>query len=180
MFMQPQTITIGRPDATEHDPYYTQYVSLVGDGDIVRTLESQIGDTINLLSPLTAEQASRSYEPGKWTIKQVIGHLTDAERIFAYRMLRIARNDRTPIEGFDQDPYVLNGPFEHYPLPDLVAEFRAVREATLQLLRHFDADGWRRSGIANGKEISVRALAYITAGHELHHRKILSERYLRP
>ena len=100
-----------RPAITEHDPYYSRYIDLVPDGDIVATLESQIAATIALLADVSEERASSSYEPGKWTVKEVLGHLSDTERIFAYRALRISRNDRTPIEGFDQDPYVQNGPF---------------------------------------------------------------------
>src|SRR5262249_52832142 len=107
----------------------------------------------------------------------VIGHVCDTERIFAYRMLRISRADRTPIEGFEQDDYVRNGPFERIALAEIIEDYIAVRRATLTLLRNLDEAAWTRRGIANKNEVSVRALAYITAGHDLHHRRILEEKY---
>ncbi len=167
-----------RPSPTEHDPYYSRYIDLVADGDIVATLEGQFTETAALLSGVSEERAGSAYAPGKWTLKDVLGHMSDTERIFAYRVLRIARNDRTPIEGFDQDPYVANGNFSAQTLAALVDDFRAVRQATLTLLRSLDTQAWARSGTANKKGITVRALAYTMAGHELHHRAILRDRYL--
>jgi uncharacterized damage-inducible protein DinB len=175
--MQPQPTFIGRPEAAEHDPYYSRYIDLVPDGDIVTTLETQIEATSALLAGVSEERAAASYEPGKWTVKQVLGHLSDTERIFAYRVLRISRNDRTPIEGFDQDPYVENAPFTRCSLAAIVDEFHSVRRASVLLLRHLDPQAWTRRGIANQKEITVRALAYTMAGHELHHRTILERAY---
>lgn len=178
--MQPATSLMDRPQAGEHDPYYDRYISLVPDGNIIEILSNQIGDTVDLLATVSEDQAGRSYAPGKWTVKEVVGHLSDAERIFAYRMLRIGRGDKTPIEGFDQDPYVQDGPFRdsQCTLASLVDEFKSVRQATLQLLKHFGSEAWMRRGVANQLEITVRSLAYTTAGHELHHRRILRERYL--
>ena len=175
--MQPKPILSGRPAANEHDPYYFRYIDLVPEGDIVTTLETQIAETTALLAGLSEERAGSTYESGKWTIKEVLGHLSDTERILSYRALRISRNDQVPIEGFDQDPYVQNAPFAHCPLSAILEEFRAVRQATLFLFRHLDPPAWTRRGIANEKEITVRALAYIIAGHELHHRTILKQRY---
>lgn len=109
--------------------------------------------------------------------QEVLGHLTDAERIFAYRALRIARNDRTPIEGFEQDGYVQYGPFSDCRLSDLLQEFGYVRDASLSLFQKLNEQAWNRRGIANKAEISVRAIAFILAGHELHHRKVLKEKY---
>ena len=117
------------------------------------------------------------YAPDKWTAKQVLGHLCDSERIFAYRALRIARGDQTPIEGFEQDDYVRNGPFAQIPLSEIIEDYIAVRRATLTLLRNLDEPAWTRRGVANKSEVTVRALAYIIAGHELHHRRILEEKY---
>lgn len=176
--MQPQPSAARRPDSTEHDPYYSRYIDLVGDGPIVPILEAQLVETLGLLSDLTEAQAASAYAPGKWTLKQVLGHVIDTERIFAYRVLRIARNDATPIEGFDQDPYVEFGPFTNLKLAALLDEFRAVRNSTILLLRHLNPEAWTRRGIANGKEVTVRALAYTVAGHELHHRRIIASRYL--
>lgn len=167
-----------RPEANEHDPYYSRYIDLVPDGEIVTTLETQIGDTIALVNTVSEERAGESYQPGKWTIKEVIGHLSDTERIMSYRALRIARGDQRPIEGFDQDPYVQNGHFDRLTLPTLMDELQTVRQASLALLRPLDSTAWTRRGTANNAEITVRALAYIMAGHELHHRRILKDRYL--
>lgn len=167
-----------RPQTTEHDPYYSRYIDLVPEGDILTILEAQIGDTAALLSGVSEERAAGSYEPGKWSIKEVIGHLSDTERIMGYRALRIARNDRTPIEGFDQEPYVRHANFGRHTLRTLANDLCTVRQSSLGLLRSFDAEAWTRCGIANNAEITVRALAYVIAGHELHHRRILENRYL--
>jgi uncharacterized damage-inducible protein DinB len=117
------------------------------------------------------------YAPGKWTVKEVLGHITDTERIFAYRALRFARSDKTPLPGFEQDDYVKNGAFAGRTLADLTEEFAAVRSASIALYRSFNEEAWPRRGLANQKEMTVRALAFITAGHQIHHRVILEERY---
>ncbi|MGO9269951.1 MAG: DinB family protein [Terriglobia bacterium] len=166
-----------RPEATEYAPYYGKYISLVPDGDILALLEEQLRGTTALLSSVSEEQAEYRYAPEKWTVKQVVGHLTDTERIFAYRALRISRNDATPIEGFEQDDYVRYGPFETCKMTDLVEDFAAVRRATLSLFRRLDPDAWQRRGTANRNEVTVRALAYTSAGHELHHLAILKDKY---
>jgi hypothetical protein len=171
--------SIGRPEAGEYDPYYERYVSLVNTDDIVTTLQRQPEDTQALLRPLSAKQAEFRYAPGKWSVKEVLGHLNDTERILSYRALRIGRGDKTPIEGFEQDDYVPNGRFGQRTLEDLLDEFLTIRKATVQLFAHFDATAAERRGTANQKQISARALAYIIAGHELHHRRILEEKYLR-
>ena len=166
-----------RPQATEYAPYYHKYISLVPDGDIVALLEEQERRTRALLSSLSEEQSEYRYAAGKWTVKQVLGHLADTERIMAYRALRISRNDPTPIDGFEQDDYVRYGPFETSRMTDLVEDFSAVRRATLSLFRRLDRDAWQRRGTANRNEVTARALAYIIAGHELHHVAILKEKY---
>ena len=166
-----------RPAPTEYAPYYERYVSLVA-GDVVETLERQGAETAALLRGLTEEQGDVRYEPGKWSVKELIGHLIDTERILSYRLLRVARGDRTPIEGFDQDPYVANSNAGARTLRSLADEFGHVRAATLALVRGLDDAAWSRSGVANENEVSARALAYIIAGHEAHHVRILRERYL--
>ncbi len=173
--------TIARPQAGEYAPYYDRYISLVitqaqGE-DILNTLDQQRRQTMLLLSGRDDDDGDFRYAPEKWTAKEVLGHVCDTERIFAYRALRISRADATPLEGFEQDDYVRNGPFAQRPLADLVEDFIAVRRATLSLLRNLDEAAWTRRGIANKNEVSVRALAYIIAGHELHHRRILEEKY---
>ena len=174
----PSTPLVAPLEAAEYAPYYGRYISLVGGSDIVRTLETQGNETRVLLCGLTEVQGDYRYAPEKWSVKEVVGHVTDTERIFGYRALRIARHDRTPIEGFEQDDYVRAARFPERTLMGLIDEFAAVRRASLLLFRSLDPEAWMRRGVANQQEISVRALAYVIAGHELHHRKILKERYL--
>jgi len=173
----PAASTVARPEPGEYAPYYDRYISLIPGSDILGTLESQRRQMMLLLSGRDESDGDSRYAPGKWTVKQVLGHICDTERIFAYRALRFARGDRTPIEGFEQDDYVSNGPFAQRPLAELIEDYIAVRRATLTLLRNLDEAAWTRRGIANKNEVSVRALAYIIAGHELHHRRILEEKY---
>jgi DinB superfamily len=165
-----------RPEPGEYAPYYHKYVSLVPDGDILVTLEKQSLKTVALLAPREADGNFR-YAMGKWSVKELLGHVIDTERVFSYRAMRIARNDKTPMEGFEQDDYVQYGPFSQSSLSALLEEFTSVRKATLPLFRALDEAAWTRRGIANKNEVTVRALAYIIAGHELHHRKILAEKY---
>lgn len=173
----PPTLTVARPQPGEFAPYYEHYISLVPGDDILTTLDQQRRETMLLLSCRDDDEGDFRYAPEKWSAKEVLGHVCDSERIFAYRALRISRADATPMEGFEQDDYVHNGPFAHRPLADLVEDFIAVRRATLSLLRNLDEAAWLRRGIANKNEVTVRALAYIVAGHELHHRRILEEKY---
>lgn len=169
--------TIARPEPGEYNPYYDRYISLISGADILGTLDAQRRQTLLLLSGRDEADGNFRYAPGKWSAKEVLGHVCDTERIFAYRALRIARGDQTPIEGFEQDDYVRNGPFANAPLEELVEDYIAVRRATLTLFRNLDEVAWSRRGVANKNEVTVRALAYIVAGHEMHHRRILEERY---
>jgi uncharacterized damage-inducible protein DinB len=171
------TIAASRPQPNEYAPYYDRYISLIAEQDIVGVLERQLKETAALLATRSEQEGDFRYAPGKWSVKEVIGHVTDTERIFAYRVLRIARNDSTPIEGFEQDDYVRFGPFAHCSLADLAEEFSLVRRATLAMLTKLDQQAWTRRGVANQSEISARALAWIIAGHELHHRGVLEEKY---
>src|SRR6266852_3466557 len=170
-------LAIGRPESGEYSPYHDRYISLVQGEDILTTLDEERRKTVLLLSGRSETEGDFRYAPEKWSAKEVLGHVNDTERIFAYRALRIARADATPMEGFEQDDYVRNGPFAYRTLADLIEEYIAVRRATLSLLRNLDEAAWSRRGIANKNEVSVRGLAYIIAGHELHHRRILEERY---
>jgi hypothetical protein len=173
----PQAVTVSRPQPGEYAPYYERYINLIQGEEILNTLDQQRRETMLLLSGRDDEDGDFRYAPEKWSAKEVIGHVCDTERIFAYRALRISRADSTPTEGFEQDDYVRNGPFAQRPLSDLVEDFIAVRRATLSLLRDLDEAAWLRRGIANNSEVTVRALAYIIAGHEVHHRSILEEKY---
>ena len=167
-----------RPAQGEFLPYYEKYISLVPSGDVLFTLDAQMSDTQALLRGLPASTSTYRYAPDKWSVNEVIGHLIDSERIFAGRALRFARNDATPLPGFEQDDYVRNSNADAYPLAELASELDAVRRATVFLFKHLDEPAWMRRGVANNGEVTVRALAYIIAGHELHHRGILHTRYL--
>ena len=167
-----------RPQSGEYNPYYERYIARVPDGDFVEVLARQADDTLGLLRDLADNAADQAYAPGKWSIKEVIGHVCDAERIFGYRLLRIARGDQTPMEGFDENKYAPAGQFGARTLASMLEEFAAVRAATITLIAGLPNDGWSNTGVANDSPISARALAYIIAGHELHHRDILLTRYL--
>jgi len=173
----PPAFTVSRPQPGEYAPYYERYISLVQGEDILAILDQQRRQMMLLVSCRDDADGDFRYAPGKWSAKEVLGHICDTERVFAYRALRISRADATPLEGFEQDDYVRNGPFANRPLEDLVEDFIAVRRATLSLLRNLDEAAWERRGVANKNEVSVRGLAYIIAGHELHHRRILEEKY---
>ena len=170
-------LAIARPEPGEYAPHYEKYIALVVGEDILTILDQQRRQTMLLLSGRDEDEGNFRYAPDKWSAKEILGHLCDTERIFAYRALRFSRGDSTPLAGFEQDDYVRNGPFANHPLSDLVEEFIAVRRATLSLLRSLDEAAWMRRGVANNNEVSVRGLAYIIAGHELHHRRILEEKY---
>jgi uncharacterized damage-inducible protein DinB len=166
------------PAEDEYFHYYGKYVALVEGADILASLEKQIAETQTILETISEEKAAFRYAEDKWSIKELVGHIIDSERIFAYRALRIARGDETPIEGFEQDDYVKNGNFDDCRLENLAAEFAIVRQSTRLLLKNLTAEAWTRRGTASDKPVSVRALAYIIAGHEIHHINILKERYL--
>jgi hypothetical protein len=176
--MQANAQTIAPPDPSEYAPYYGKYITLVGGHDVVAALEDQPRETLALLSGLSEEQGDYRYAPDKWSIKEMLGHVIDAERVFSYRALRFARNDHTPLASFEQNDYVRAGGFGDRQLADLIEEFVAVRRATVWLFGQLSAEAWIRHGVASDNPVSVRALAYIIAGHELHHRAILQEKYL--
>ena len=167
-----------RPEANEYAPYYEKYVSLVPDADLVETLERQGAETVALLRGLSEERGAHRYAPGKWSVKQVVGHIIDGERLFSYRALSIARGDRAPLPGMEQDEWMAGADFDARTLRDLVEEFEAVRASTLHLFRHLTPEAWARRGVASDNEVTARALAYIIAGHEAHHVRVLRERYL--
>lgn len=171
-------LTIDKPDKTEYLPYYDRYISLVPEGDILALLSKQCEATMALLKSIPESQANFRYAPDKWSIKELVGHVIDTERIFAYRALRFARDDKTPLSGFEQDDYIRSASFDDCPLGELSSEFESVRQSNLFLFRHLNGEAWLRRGVASESEVSVRALAYIIAGHELHHREILRSRYL--
>ena len=176
--MTTSAAAVTRPAEGEFAPYFSRYIDRVPDGDVVERLERQIVETEALLAGVGEARAGDRYAPGKWSVKEVVGHLSDTERVMSYRLLRIARGDATPLPGFEQDDYVRAAGFDRLALADLVAELLAVRRATLALLRGLDDVALARRGTVNGAPMSARALTYIIAGHELHHAAILRQRYL--
>jgi len=168
----------GKPAPTEYAPYYAKYIDLVAGDDPVDSLCEQVRESLALLRPLTPDVSLHRYAEGKWSLREVVGHLTDAERVFAYRALRFSRADQTALSTFDQDPYIAAAQFDRRPWPDLLTEFELVRRTTILLFRGLDEAAWHRRGVASDNEVSVRALAYIIAGHELHHMKLVRDRYL--
>jgi hypothetical protein len=167
-----------RPDKSEYDPYYERYISLIPGDDPVAALAAQPTELQDMFTALPDEKGTYRYEDGKWSIKEVLGHLIDGERIFAYRVFRIARADETPIEGFEQDGYIENAHSNERSFGGLLEEFNLLRRANLLFFDHLRDEQWRFVGIANNSRISVRAIAFIMAGHVRHHTNILSERYL--
>ena len=168
---------IQRPAQNEYLPYYDKYISRVPDGDIIELLARSADTLIGLLRQQPPEMADYAYAEGKWTVKEVIGHLCDAERVFAYRAMRIARSDTTDLPGFDENAFVANSNFKSRTMEDLLEEMWAVRAATLSLAKHLPDSAMSNRGSANGSPVTVRALLYIIAGHERHHLGILKERY---
>ena len=169
---------MNRPDRSEYAPYYEGYISLVEDADIRAVLAGQPAELRKVFAELGEDKGTFSYESGKWTIKELLGHIIDGERIFAYRAFRISRGDRTPIEGFEQDDYIENARSNERSFADLLDEFELLRVANVLMFDHMTETDLLRSGIANNVEITVRSIAYIMAGHVAHHVNILNERYL--
>jgi hypothetical protein len=169
---------MSRPLSNEYDPYYEHYVSLVPEDEISSVLAAQPDELEALIGSVPESKGTFAYADGKWTIKELLGHLIDGERIFAYRTLRISRGDQTPIEGFEQDGYIENAHSNERSFADLLTEFSLLRQANMCLFNDLKGDAWTRTGTANDCQISVRALAWIMAGHIRHHIDILRSRYL--
>jgi uncharacterized damage-inducible protein DinB len=167
----------GRPATGEYGDFHTGYIAAVPAGDIRETLARESAAAAAFYAAISAERADHAYAPGKWTVREVVAHLADSERVFAYRALRFGRGDQTPLAGFDQDQWVPRCHAGTRPWPELLADFAAVRAASLQLFRSFTEADWARRGEASGVAVSVRTLAFVVVGHELHHRRILVERY---
>lgn len=175
--MTPVTEPITRPDPSEYADHYARYVSRVPAGDVLDHLARQIQETRAALRDLPPERAALRYASGKWSVAEVVGHIADVERVFAYRALRIGRGDETPLPGFDENVYTPAGGFDRRPIANLVDELGAVRAATIALYRGLPTGAAVRAGTASGHRVTVRALAFLIAGHELHHRAMLRERY---
>jgi hypothetical protein len=167
-----------RPEKTEYAGFYETYVSLVNENDVISAMNQQLTEIENLFSQMTDEKGLYAYAYGKWTIKQLFGHLIDGERVFAYRAFRISRGDATPLAGFDQDPYVENGNSNATKLSDLLDEFVLLRKSNILMFNNLLPNAWDFVGTASENRITTRALAYIMVGHIRHHVKILREKYL--
>jgi uncharacterized damage-inducible protein DinB len=166
------------PSTYEYADYYASYVKLVPQGDIIEILRDQMKETVSLLSTLTEPQSEYRYASGKWSIKEVIGHITDTERIMSYRLLSIARGEKTSLPGYDENEYVAKADFDNQSLKDLMDHFACVRQSTIHLIKSLSDESLSRRGTANNSEVTAKALITIVTGHELHHRKIIQERYL--
>ena len=166
-----------RPRTGDNNPYYDRYISLVGDDDIIEVLEEQRKTSEKFLKTFTEKQGNYSYADGKWTMKEVLGHVIDTERIMAYRALAFARCEKQSLPGFEQDDYVAESNFNNRSLDDLINDFLTARESNIILFKSFDEEIFNRRGIASDSEVTVLALIYIIAGHEKHHMNILRERY---
>jgi hypothetical protein len=167
-----------QPISNEYPEYYERYVNLVPDGDIEEVLRRQQAETFRFLNSLSEESAGGTYAPGKWTLKEVIGHISDIERVMSYRMFAISRNESKPLQGMDQDLYVSAANFNQFSWTQLLADLGNVRSATLSLISTIDDIAWVRKGTMLDWPVTPRALAYILAGHELHHLKVISDKYL--
>jgi len=168
---------INRPQPDEYSAYASRYVDLVGNGSILEILEYLQQSTYNFFLRMDKDKAGYAYADGKWTVKQVLGHMADTERVFAFRALAFSR-EAVELPGFDQDVYMEKASFNERSLEDIADEFKTIRESSLYLFRSMSEEQSTQKGIASGNPVSVRALAYMIAGHELHHIKILKERYL--
>jgi hypothetical protein len=171
------TMILGRPEATEYAPFFARYVSRVPEGDIVAILDEQMHATAALLGGLSEAQGDYRYAPDKWSIKELVGHVADAERVFSYRALRFSRGDRTDLPGFEQNDWVPQSGAATRSLRDLADELRMVRLATIALARSLSEEQGMRSGVASGSHVTVRGLLHIIAGHEAHHVAVLRDRY---
>lgn len=172
------SILLPRPAANDAAPYYFTYIDQVPDGDVLGLLATSLDETRRALAGLDAERETYRYAPGKWTLRDVVGHVLDAERVFGYRAFHIARADPAELPSMDQEIYARSARAERRPLAELLDELEAVRRGHLALFRGFDAAAWERTGTASGVVFRVRAIPFILVGHEIHHRRVLAEKYV--
>jgi len=169
---------MNRPTETEYAPYYQGYVDQVSENDIMAVLRSEVDELDVLLARVPADKETYRYAEGKWSVREIVGHLIDGERVFGYRALCIARGETQNLPGFDQNDYMQTAPYHHIELEDLLSEMRLVRLSNIAMFRSLAEEAWNRTGIANGNAVTVRALAFIMGGHVRHHMNVLRERYL--
>lgn len=169
---------LGRPASTEAGPYYFTYIDQVVGDDPLSTIEKQLDESLRFFATISEEKSKHRYAPEKWSIRQVLNHITDTERSFAFRALWFARGFQDPLPSYEQDIAAVGANADAISWTDHIEEFHRVRLATISLFKNMPSDAWTRTGIASGNRFSVRALAFITAGHVVHHVRILKERYL--
>jgi uncharacterized damage-inducible protein DinB len=169
---------ISRPSLDEFPPYMKSYIELIPEGDIVEILSHQMDNAVRLLANVTESQAQYRYGEGKWALSEVLGHLTDTERIMSYRILRIARGDKSPLLGFDENDFVKEASFHIRTMAELLEDYQNVRRSTISLLNGLPQKSLEHAGTANGFKVTVETIAYMIAGHELHHFKIIENKYL--
>jgi len=167
-----------RPQSSEHPPYYDHYINLVKEDDIIKALKNQVIGAQAIISEIPEDKENYAYAEGKWTIKEVLGHIIDTERILGYRAIRFSRKDKTILPGFDENSFVANANFNKRTLYDLAHEFAIVRESNIASFKHFDEETLNQMGNANGKEVSVRAILFMIVGHAAHHLNIIKSKYL--
>ncbi|MEH7504025.1 DinB family protein [Neobacillus drentensis] len=167
-----------RPLASEYPEYYKPYVNLVPEGDLLTLLKEDLVKTIELFESLSEEDGHFRYAENKWSIKEVLGHMADTERIMSYRLLRVGRGDQTALAGFNENEYVEGSQINKLPIKNILEDFIAIRKGTLTLIQNMPEEAWTNIGFANNTEVTARAIGYIIAGHALHHCKIITERYL--
>jgi hypothetical protein len=170
-------MTRGQPLESEYAPYYQGYIAHVNEDEILPVLRSQLDALDVLLGRVAPERETFRYAEGKWSIREIVGHLIDGERVFGYRAFCIARGEKQNLPGFEQNDYILTAPYDRIDLEDLLAELRLVRLSNIAMLRNLDEESWMRIGTANDNQVTVRALAFIIAGHARHHMGVLRERY---
>ena len=168
-----------KPRTGDYAQYYDRYINLLPDEDILKILEDQMNSSEKFLKSISEDKGSYSYAEGKWTVKEVIGHVIDVERVMAYRALSFSRGEKQSLPGFEQDDYIANGNYNERNIDDLANEFKAVRNANLFMFKNYSEEMLKQSGIASDNNVTVLALIYIIAGHEKHHMTILKERYLK-
>lgn len=169
---------IGIPQSDEAASYYFRYIDLIKDDNLLRVLRTQMEESLSLFSGISEEKSLHRYQPEKWSLRQLLGHINDAERVFAYRTLSFARGDAGPLPGFDQDPWVSAASADACTWASHVEDFQAVRLSTMTMLRNFPPEAWAKRGVASDNSISVRALAFIMAGHVAHHLAVMKDKYL--
>ena len=170
---------MNRPNESEYAPSYQGYVNQVNESDILPVLRAQMDDLDVLLERVAPDRETYRYDEGKWSIREIVGHLIDGERVFGYRAYCIARGEKQNLPGFDQDDYMVTAPYHHIELEDLLSELRLIRLGNIAMFRTLDEESWSRVGTANENQVTVRAIAFIMAGHVRHHMKVLRERYLK-